>query len=544
MKIVQLTTFEKILKHDELNYSEFNGFTALKNERFAYQIALRNDSTEVKSVAVTLDTRLGCVDIRNEVYCYVNSTGTEVEADEYVMVKPDYIPDALFPMETNIIKIAPGENAVLLVCAHMDDQAVSAGKYDINVSFRFDDECVIKTFVLDIIDASLADKFFMYTNWFHCDGISYMHNERVFTEKFWSLLESYMKAASRVGMNMILTPIFTPALDTEVGSERLTVQLVDIEKSGDKYEFEFSKLRRWVALAQKCGMKYFEMAHLFTQWGAKCTPKIVVKVDGREEKLFGWHVEALDERYADFLHQFLPALVGVIDDLGIRNETFFHISDEPAGDEILKQYLKCKAVVSEDLAGFRIMDALSHTEYYESGAITYPVPITSNTHEFLKYDLEHRWTYYCCGPSINASNRFLAQHGWVTRALGSQLFKFDIEGFLHWGLNYYFTRLSRHAVSPYEKNEYDNLPQGDGCIIYPYKDGAVDSLRGQLFYDALQDQRALDLLATKLGREEVIKMLDEMVGMDLGFTNYPHNGEFILQWRSAVNEKIRELCAE
>ena len=72
-------------------------------------------------------------------------------------------------------------------------------------------------------------------------------------------------------------------MDTASGSERMSCQLVRIRKCGAKYRFDFKLLRRWVELAQKCGMKYFEMSHLFTQWGAKFTPKIEVMVAGRLE---------------------------------------------------------------------------------------------------------------------------------------------------------------------------------------------------------------------------------------------------------------------
>jgi hypothetical protein len=42
---------------------------------------------------------------------------------------------------------------------------------------------------------------------------------------------------------MILTPLFTPPLNTAVGGEKLTVQLVDVEKSNDKYSFGFDNLK-------------------------------------------------------------------------------------------------------------------------------------------------------------------------------------------------------------------------------------------------------------------------------------------------------------
>ena len=75
---------------------------------------------------------------------------------------------------------------------------------------------------------------------------------------------------------MVLTPALTPPLDTEVGKERLPTQLLDIEKEGETYRFGFSRLERFLAVARQAGMRYFEVGHLFTQWGPRpprrCTP--------------------------------------------------------------------------------------------------------------------------------------------------------------------------------------------------------------------------------------------------------------------------------
>ena len=81
-------------------------------------------------------------------------------------------------------------------------------------------------------------------------------------------------------------------LDTAVGGERTTVQLLDIRKDGDTYSFDFSKLERWIGICRFAGITHFEMAHLFTQWGAKCAPKIMVWEDGTLRHKFGWHTDA------------------------------------------------------------------------------------------------------------------------------------------------------------------------------------------------------------------------------------------------------------
>lgn len=543
MIVRQISTLEKVLRQTDADkIHEFDSFSAFRNERFSYQIIVKNESNEDKTAHIEIDSKLeSIITIGRLEYVYVNRPSglDEMNPDDFVTMTPGYVPDAIFPIENGDVTLPANENTPLLVTVNADKFIADAGTYDIDVKLKFDDDTISKRFTLEIIDALLPEQTLMYTNWFHCDAIALEHNVKVFSEKFWELTEKYMLAAADIGMNMILTPIFTPPLDTEVGGERLTVQLVDIEKNGDKYEFEFSKLYRWIALAKKCGMKYFEMAHLFTQWGAEFTPKIVVKVNGKDEKLFGWNVAADDKSYEDFLSQFLPALTEALKKADVDNVTFFHISDEPSADKALVQYAKCRSLTEKYIKGFVIMDALSNPDFYETETVTYPVPDTSSVKKFMKFDIKDRWTYYCCGQCINLSNRFTAMNGWMTRLIGAQFYKFDIHGFLHWGFNHYFSILSKELINPYEKNDYCNFPTGDSFIVYPYKDGVVPSLRGQLFYDALQDQRALILLGNMIGRENAIAIVEKEAGIELEFDKFPHNAEFILNWRMKVNEAIK-----
>ena len=55
---------------------------------------------------------------------------------------------------------------------------------------------------------------------------------------------------------MLLTPVFTPPLDTEVGGERTTVQLVDIALQEGEWTFGFDKLEKWCGICQKYGIEY------------------------------------------------------------------------------------------------------------------------------------------------------------------------------------------------------------------------------------------------------------------------------------------------
>jgi hypothetical protein len=183
------------------------------------------------------------------------------------------------------------------------DGSVKAGKYPVTVRFNAQADGALwaeQTAVIEVIDAELPEQSLTVTQWFYTDCLMNYYGTEAFDERHWQIIENYISRAVSGGINMILTPVFTPALDTYVGGERKTTQLVGIKRIsiGDayRYEFDFSKLERWIKLCKKLGVKKFEIAHFFTQWGAAHTPKIVAETEGygearanlSKERLFSW----------------------------------------------------------------------------------------------------------------------------------------------------------------------------------------------------------------------------------------------------------------
>jgi hypothetical protein len=181
---------------------------------------------------------------------------------------------------------------------------------------------------------------------------------------------------------MILTPLFTLPLNTMPRKERLTVQLVGINLDKGNFSFDFSLLNLWIEMAHRCGIEYFEFSHLFTQWGAEYTPKIVVKINGKEEKLFGWHVRSDSKEYTAFLSSFLPALKKHIEKLGITDKVYFHCSDEP---EMKHKTVFRKAVglMKKNLGGIKIFDAMTNEEFYATGLVPIPIPLETMFEKFI-----------------------------------------------------------------------------------------------------------------------------------------------------------------
>jgi hypothetical protein len=101
----------------------------------------------------------------------------------------------------------------------------------------------------------------IHTEWFHTDCLATYYDVEVFSEEHWERIKQYVENAVKHGINMLLTPIFTPPLDTAIGGERPTVQLVDVEVTGKHtYRFVFDKLDRWIKLCNDKGVQYFEFA--------------------------------------------------------------------------------------------------------------------------------------------------------------------------------------------------------------------------------------------------------------------------------------------
>ena len=286
-------------------------------------------------------------------------------------------------------------------------------------------------------------------------------------------------------------------------------------------------------------MEYFEAAHLFTQWGARATPKIMATVDGEYKRIFGWDVAADSAEYRDFLDAYLPALVNELKALGIAERTSFHISDEP-GEDHLENYLKAKAMVKKHLQGFAIMDALSNFKFYASGAVEKPVPAINHMDDFLAARVPGLWTYYCVGQHRDVSNMFMAMPSARNRILGVQLFKFDIEGFLQRGYNFYGTQYSDYQVDPYAVTDGEAFsPSGDSFQVYPGADGCPEeSIRMTVTFHALQDRRALRWLEALRGREEALALIDEGLREPVSFTRFPRDAMYLLSLRHRVNRAI------
>ena len=533
------------------DYPALSRLSALKNERISFQLICTFDSPEdlirywynikltgtlakyatvreVRSVPVTLAVPLA---IRESVF------------DNYLRTEPGLYPDLIMPLRYNDrISAVRGLLSTAWIEIDLREHAdeIEAGEAELAVELICGDVAATETLTIDIIDALLPPQETTVTQWFHCDCLANYYNCEVWSEEHWRIVENFARTAKSNGINLLLTPLLTPSLDTAVGGERTTNQLVKITKTGDDYEFDFSLVDRWVDMCDSIGIKYFEISHLFTQWGAEHAPKVMATVDGEYKRIFGWETDAISDEYIGFVRKLLVAFIDHMKTHGNDKRCYFHISDEPNRDH-LEHYLALKNKLSDILEGYVVMDALSNYEFYSMGATQCPIPSSNHIQPFIDNNTPNLWVYYCIGQWKDVSNRYLSMPSWRNRSIGMQMFKYDVVGFLQWGYNFYNTQFSYDAINPYLDLNGDSWsPAGDTFSVYPAADGtAYESLRIIVFYEALQDIRAMKLAAKLCGKDTVVKAIEDALGKTVAFDVCARSADEMLRVRQAVNDLIK-----
>ena len=546
---------------DECPDTEVNCLSCFENEPLSFQAAfrLKEGGEEARTLPVYMR-----VESELPVTCYLVGYVPVLHTDVGIggEHKPGLFGDMLLPKKTNprILDIPypwsccyfeEGEETTLnaacdswqslWICVNENGKTLKSGSRPVRLVFHSGldkSEIGSLTMTVRVLPDRLPKQTLKYTNWFHCDCLADYYNVPIFSDEFFRIMRSYVAAAVRNGMNMILTPAFTPPLDTPVGRERMTAQLVGVTKNNGRYSFDFSLLKKFLDICREEGMTYFEHAHLFSQWGAKSAPKIIATVNGRKRQIFGWETDAGGNAYTVFLHAYIPALLDFLKQEKLDRKMLFHISDEPS-EKNADSYRRALDAVGDLLDGYMTGDALSEYLFYEKGLVKTPIAVTRTVGDFVG-KCPHLWCYYTGGQIKNGlSNRILVTPPERNRMIGIQMYQARIEGFLHWGYNYYYDKLSQGLYDPkFEPCGYNNNP-GTAYSVYPGRKGdAIQSVHQKNFHEAILDMRALQLLEKRRGREACEKLIEKHFGK-VDFFTAPTSPEQLLAFREDVN---REIC--
>ena len=545
-----LSSLEKVFPDSEFQTdSDKPLFEGARGETIAFQIAFRYPDRGGIYLTFRSESELAGISLREVCYVPCEMPGA---ADDPFMLRtaPGLYPDPLRPL-TAPLRLSSGIWKSVWVSVPLAE-TLKPGTYKLTVhasSWQYPDEpwktevnCEVEIPVRIRVHAAVLPKQkLILTNWFYADCLAEYYHVKVWSEKFWRILENYLRDYTAHGRNMLLTPLWTVPLDTRIGGERPTAQLLEIEYRNGKYHFDFSRLKQWIDLARDCGVEYFEMSHFFTQWGAEFTPKIVVRINGRPVKKFGWHVAATSPEYQDFLHQLMPQLLRFLRREKLSGKCYFHFSDEPR-EKSLESYRRAASILNRYVNNdeFPVIDALSSVKFFQQGLVKRPVPWFVHIDDFIKEKLPERWCYFA-GAHPEYPARSYGAPLCRYRILGVLLYLYDMDGFLHWGHNFWFTQYSRRTrLDPWKETTAGGcFTGGHNFNIYPGDDGRpVDSLHYESFMEAMQDLRLLRELESRIGRKAVVKLIHAGLDYELRMNRFPHSAGYLEKLHTAVLRKL------
>ena len=514
------------------------------NEVFSVQLGIKStDESDNDLAEIEIDGLLApFTRLREVVAVPVRYAGKARHTGEYLRKSPGLFPDLLKDIKGGKLRLVSGYWQALhftIDLRNADKTKLNFGKNNLIVTIKTEGNEYKKEIEFEVLRGELPRLSIYHTEWFHADCLADYYGVESLSERHWEIMANFIRHYGKSGMNTILVPTFTPPLDTEVGGERTTVQLVDVVKNGSSYSFNFDKVKRFIDICLESGIEYFEIAHLFTQWGANAAPKVMAYTEGELKKIFGWETDSEGEEYMDFLSAYLLSLTKKLDEWGLNGKVFFHLSDEP-DENCIEKYSRLRKRIAPFLGEYPILDAVSRYSFVERGIVDRPVPGNNHLEPFLENNVKGLWTYYCCAQGDKVPNRFMSMPSARNRIMGVLIYYFDIKGFLHWGYNFYNSQYSIEHINPYAVTDAGGAFQaGDAFLVYPGVDGKPeDSLRMMALNEGFQDYRALVKYEEKVGRAEVIALIERLFGGKLSMENYPTSYKYIEDLRDTINQNF------
>ena len=262
-----LSSLVKVFQDETPVYRpECQVLSALWGETVSFQVAYTGDffmreRLEVRVVSPIADH----VRVRTVEQVPVGRATNGIVDDNYLKTTSGLYPDLLRDPKDGKVIVCSNQWRSLWIDVEVTEE-IPAGEYEIEIQLVKEEKTVCSAVQkLTVYGVTLPKQEIMHTEWMHADCLADYYHVEVFSEEHWKLLENYFTESVKRGCNMMLTPLFTSPLDTAVGLERTTTQLIEVEVKDGEYIFGFEQMKRWIDLCKKCGIEYFEMSHLFSQ---------------------------------------------------------------------------------------------------------------------------------------------------------------------------------------------------------------------------------------------------------------------------------------
>ncbi|MEN7547667.1 glycoside hydrolase domain-containing protein [Rapidithrix thailandica] len=332
------------------------------------------------------------------------------------------------------------------------------------------------------------------TNWYSLEKLKWMNEGKEvekYSDTYWALVKQLARKMADYRQNVALIR---------------PLDLTGYNREEKQWQFDFTNFNKMVELFIEEGVVgRIEGGHIGSRlgnWSSDFGVFVPQKKDG-EWELVNTPFHEAEAR--EFYQQFMPALVDNLKNKGWYDSYLQHIADEPI-ESNFNSYVQIAKFVKKQVPDIKIIEAC-HTHNLENTVDVW-VPQLNFMHQSYDFYQERAeagdeiWYYTCLAPQGNYANRFIELPLIKTRILHWINFKYDIPGYLHWGLNFWDENQDPYGETSGIIIESGNtLPGGDAWIVYPNQGAVYSSIRLEAMRDGIVDHELLKMFEEKYPEE-------------------------------------------
>ncbi len=492
---------EKVFPETVIPIESFREIDVAKGEVASAQLILRSvqDRDQVK-VTVEVENLPGAVISYGPIgYVRAERPYTDPAIDRITSITGFY-PDPI--MDNQPVDLLAGQAQTFFIGITIPLDA-KAGTYTVTITVSTDNEIIRKSFIIHVHNVTLEKQRLWIANWYTLEPkrLTHLNNGEevvLYSDLYWKLVKILAEKMADYGQN---TAMISP------------LELAIYKKEGDRIAFDFSRFDRVVEIFRKAGvLGRIEGGHIGQRTGNWTSPFIVYVPDLESDSTLFLHLPIQDPRAQNFYSRFFKALVAHLKEKEWMSDYYQYLTDEPI-EENKQSYIEIARYIKSIAPDIKIGEAC-HTKDLADIIDLWVPQVDFLNKDFDFYEERKKagdevWFYTCLAPKGNYANRFIDLPLIKTRIMHWINYKYQIDGYLHWGFNWWN---DNPFVDTTDTNDAvgNFLPPGDAWIVYPGYRKLYSSIRLEAMRDGINDNTLLRMLEAK---EPALakKMVDSIV---------------------------------
>ncbi|MEJ2007991.1 MAG: DUF4091 domain-containing protein [Acidobacteriota bacterium] len=351
---------------------------------------------------------------------------------------------------------------------------------------------------LHVLDFTLPDitKGNFYLNiWQDPAAVARVANVPLWSPEHWKLLEAYARNLADHGQKSITTSILYDPWRSQTGF--VFPSMVEWRFPGkyelgqaSKFQFDFSVFDRYVEMMMKAGIDKSIQCFSMVDGPGSTSLCNVGYIDTTTGKLRVCPTRVGGATYREVWKAFLPAFVDHLKQRGWLDRTYIGFDEKP--QSIMNGIF---SVLKADAPEMKVALA-GGTSSQESGTVgdltiywsdlAHPAVVRHLLQE--RRNVGPTTFYTACAPA--QPNTFIFSPQWESRLLPWIAFRYGLAGYLRWAYQSWPTDVWRHTQSRWHS--------GDSFLVYPGRNGPIDSTRWEMLRQGIEDYEALEMLKQKI----------------------------------------------